>query len=230
MITADSNIDLLASTEIQKRYMGVLETYDLNNQITKAARTGKKLIDYFISNIPANIILYSDVLPCPTISDHNAPYIIANMPVNKFQTRYKYKRNLKNFELKKYVQDFKTLPISLVYSFDNPNDQLDTLDKLILNEINENAPLTKTKFMRPTAPWIKDFEIKKLEKEKDHWRHEAHSKQALQSWEQFREIGTKSKGLSTRKRQVSTKKCFNRKIKMIYGKSYIVLLFSIQKL
>ena len=88
------------------------------------------------------------------------------MPVNKFQTRYKYKRNLKNFELKKYVQDFKTLPISLVYSFDNPNDQLDTLEKLILNEINENAPLTKTKFMRPTAPWIKDFEIKKLEKEK----------------------------------------------------------------
>ena len=101
-------------------------TYDLNNHISKATRIGKKLIDHIISNIPANKILHSDVLPCPTISDHDAPYIIANMPVNKFETRYKYIRNLKNFELEKYVQDFKTLPIFLVYFFDDPNDQLDT--------------------------------------------------------------------------------------------------------
>ena len=118
----------------------------------------------------------------------------------------------------------------MVYSFDNPNDQLDTLDKLILNAINEHAPLTKTKFMRPTAPLMKDFEIKKLEKERTtggmglipskHFNHGNNSEQ----------FGKKSKRLSTRKRQVSTKKCFNRKIKMIYGKSYIVLLFPIQKL
>ena len=39
-ITRDSNIDLLASTEIQKRYIEVLETYDLNNHISKATRIG----------------------------------------------------------------------------------------------------------------------------------------------------------------------------------------------
>ena len=39
-ITGDSNIDLLASTEIQKRYIEVLETYDLNNHISKATRIG----------------------------------------------------------------------------------------------------------------------------------------------------------------------------------------------
>ena len=39
-ITGDSNIDLLASTEIQKRYNEVLETYDLNNHISKATRIG----------------------------------------------------------------------------------------------------------------------------------------------------------------------------------------------
>ena len=37
--------------------------------------------------------------------------------------------------------------------------------------------------MRPPAPWKNDFEINKLQKERDHWRHEAHSKQTLQSWE-----------------------------------------------
>ena len=106
MITKDSNIDLLASTKIQKRYIEVLETYDLNNHMSKATQIVEKLIDNIISNIPANKILHSDVLPCPAISDHEAPYIIANMPVNKFETRYKYIRKLKNFELEKYVQDF----------------------------------------------------------------------------------------------------------------------------
>ena len=73
MITGDSNIDLPASTEIQKRYIEVLQTYDLKNCISKATRIGKKLIDHIISNIPANKILHLDVLPCPTISDHDAP-------------------------------------------------------------------------------------------------------------------------------------------------------------
>ena len=89
---------------------------------------------------------------CPTIIDQDAPYTIANMPFNKFETRYKYIRNLKNFELEKYVQDFKVLPISLVYFFDDSSDQLDTLNKLILNAINEHAPLMKTKFTSPPAP------------------------------------------------------------------------------
>ena len=49
---------------------------------------------------------------------------------------------------------------SLVYFFDEPNNQLGTLNKFILNAINEHAPLMKTKFARPPAPWMKDFEIK----------------------------------------------------------------------
>ena len=87
MITVYNNIDLLASTEIQKRYIDVLETYDLNSHISKAIRIGKKLIDHIISIIPANKILHSDVLPCPAFRGHDLPYIIANMPVNKFETR-----------------------------------------------------------------------------------------------------------------------------------------------
>ena len=133
------------STEIQKGYIEVLETYDLNNHISKATWIRKKLIDHIIS---ANRILHSDVLPSTTISDQDAPYIIANMPANKFETRYKYIRNLKNFKLEKYVQYFRALAISL-----------NTLNNLMNNEhaINERAPLTKTKFTRPPAAWMKDF-------------------------------------------------------------------------
>ena len=51
----------------------------------------------------------------------------------------------------------------------------------------------KTKFTRPPAPWIKDFEINKLQREKDHWRHEAHSKQTPELREKFRAIRNKIK-------------------------------------
>ena len=134
----------------------------------KATRIAKKLTDHIISNISANKILHSNVLPCPRISDHEASSIIANMPVNKFETRYKYITNFINFELGKYVQDFKVLPVSLVYSVDDLNDQLDTLNKLVLNAINEYALLIKTNFTRPAAPCIKNFKITKLQKERDH--------------------------------------------------------------
>ena len=71
-------------------------------------------------------MLHSDVLPCPTISDHDAPYIIKNIPTNKYEIRYKFTRNLKHFDLETYINDFKILLIVTVYSF---NEQLDTLDK-----------------------------------------------------------------------------------------------------
>ena len=60
---------------------------------------GKKLIDHICSNICKKRILHSDVLPCPTISDHDAPYIIVNIPTNKYEIRYKFIRNLKHFDL-----------------------------------------------------------------------------------------------------------------------------------
>ena len=134
----------------------------------KATRIVKKLTYHIISNISANKILHSNVLPCPRISDHEASSIIANVPVNKFETRHKYIRNLINFELGKYVQDFKLLPVSLVYSVDDLNDQLDTLNKFILKAINEYALLMKTNFTRPAARCMKNFKINKLQKERDH--------------------------------------------------------------
>ena len=117
----------------------------------------------------------------------------------------------------------------MIYSFDDPNDHLDTLNKLILNAINELAPLMKTKFTRPPPPWMKDFDINKLLKERDHRRYEAHSKETPESWEKLRAMRNKTKGLSIRETHVSTKKCFNQKTKMKYGKSYILYLVPIQK-
>ena len=171
----------------------MLHTYQLSCHKTKSTRKGKKLIDHICSNICKKKTRHSDVLPCPTISDNDTPYIIENIPTNTYEIRYKFIRNLKHFDLETYINDFKTLPFSTVYSFDETDDQLDTLNKLILSVIDKHAPLVKTKFTRPPAPWMKDIKINTLQRERDHWRHEAHKNPTDKNWGTYRESRNKIK-------------------------------------
>ena len=143
----------------------MLHTYQLSCHVTKPTNKGKKLIDHISSNISKNKIFHSDVLPCPTITDHDAHYINVNIPTNKYEIRYKFIRNLKYFDLETYINGFKALTFTTVYSFNETDDQLDTLNKLILSVIDKHAPLAKTKFTRPPAPWMKDIKINKLQRE-----------------------------------------------------------------
>ena len=73
---------------------------------------------------------------------------------------------MKNFT-KEYYTDFSTLPFSTVYSFDNPDDQLVMLNKLILNCTDCHAPIKRTKFTRPPAPWTNELDITELQKQRD---------------------------------------------------------------
>ena len=117
ILTGDTNIDLLSSSTNPDMYEQILHTYQLSCHITKPARKGKKLIDHISSSNCKKKIFHSDVLPCPTISDHDAPYVIVNLPTNKYEIRYKFIRNLKLFDLETFITDFKTLRFATVYVF-----------------------------------------------------------------------------------------------------------------
>ena len=95
------NIDYLKPSVALKQYKGVIETY-----ITVPARKGTKIIDRITINLQENKLFTTNVLPCPTISDHDAPYIITNVPGIKFQTRTKYIQNMQHFNVKDYINDF----------------------------------------------------------------------------------------------------------------------------
>ena len=60
---------------------------------------------------------------------------------------------------------------------------------------------------------MKDFKINKLQRERDHWRNEAHSKQTPQSWERFRAIRNKIKRVIEEKKTSFYKKVFQSKNK-----------------
>ena len=114
---------------------------------------------------------------------------------------------MKNFNTKEYYTDFSTLPFSTVYSFDNPDDQLAVLNKLILDCIDRHAPLKRTKFTRPPAPWTKQLDIIELQKQRDKYRFLAHNIPSKENWINFRNARNKLK-----KKIKDTKTAFYKKI------------------
>ena len=69
-----------------------------------------------------------------------------------------------------YTSDFQQLPLNLVYSFDDLEDQVSIFNKLVVDYINTHAPLRKVKLTRPIAPWMNDPKIANLQKDLGtHW-------------------------------------------------------------
>jgi len=210
IIAGDMNINLKKQSNVSETYIQCLNNFDLSQRIKIPTRNGSKLIDHIITNIPKKI-LYSNVLPCPTVSDHDAPYIIVNVPTDKFEPRYKYIRNLKNFNLNSFMESFKTLPLSLIYAFDDPVDQLDTLNKIVLDCLEEHAPLIKAKFTRPSAPWMKDLDIVELQNKRDKLRYEAHQNQTTETWSLFRQVRNEIKQKINQTKTIFYKKLLSSK-------------------
>ena len=71
---------------------------------------------------------------------------------------------MRHFNIKEYIDDFGTLQLSLVYDFEDTNEQLDILSKLMLECIERHEPLVKTKFTQLPAPRMKQLDIANLQK------------------------------------------------------------------
>ena len=67
--------------------------------------------------------------------------------------------------MENYVTDFQQLPLNLVYSFDDQDDQVAMLKKLVADYINIHAQLKRVKLTRPIAPWMHNPKIIELQKE-----------------------------------------------------------------
>ena len=74
-----------------------------------------------------------------------------------------------------------------MYSLNNPDDQLDILNKVILECIERQAPLKTVKFTGPPAPWIKDLDIVALQNQRNKLRY-AHLKSTRSTWVAYRKI------------------------------------------
>ena len=159
IVAGDFNIDLLNGS--QRRYKDILHSFSLRQHITKPTRKAKTLIDHVISTIP-NGVIYHDILHTEEMSDHDALYVIFNVKKKKYQPRYKFIRNEKTLDLNSYISDFQQLPLNLVSSFDEPENQVSIFNKLVVDCIHFRAPLRKVKLTRPITLWMNDPKIANL--------------------------------------------------------------------
>ena len=116
VICGDMNFDLSKPDEpIQKRYLSILSSNNLNQYVKKPTRkTG--ILDHIKTNSIAKV-KNVNVIPCPEVSDHDAPYITLLTKFTPYEPRYKITRYMKNFRQQDFADSFATLPVELVYAF-----------------------------------------------------------------------------------------------------------------
>ena len=152
IVTGDFNIDLIDGDKITvNKYNHILDAYGLTQHVSYPTRHGKSQIDHISTNNSKKVIC-ENVIPCETISDHDATFLVLNIKKQKFQPTYKFARDEKSFNLENYINDFSQLPLSTEYIFNDPDDQFETLNKLITDCLLSHAPTKLTKFTRPQAP------------------------------------------------------------------------------
>ena len=136
------NIDLMPGRkdiDFTRQYLDMLSSLNLHQHVTKTTRTTKNsstLIDHIISNSPERIS-FTDVLPYPLLSDHDAVYACINIKVTRFQPRYKYIRDERNFDETAFKEDFAALPFTIIDTFpDTDAEKLHILNTLITDCIH----------------------------------------------------------------------------------------------
>jgi hypothetical protein len=124
LLADDVNIDMLKhnnpDTKVTKRYTEVLDSLNLTQVVIP--RQQEQL----------NLLKPAAVLPCPLVSDHDAPYVTVNARVSHYQPMYKFIRNEKWFNETSFVDNFTALPFEVVYALEQWR-----------NQPNELVPLCK---------------------------------------------------------------------------------------
>ena len=162
VMTGDININMFnVSYPLVLQYTGILQSFNLTQHVSKPTRvtsTSGTLVDHLISNDPQKIT-HTDVLPCSSISDHDAVYATVNVRVKKYLPPYKFICNMKNFDKNAYQKDFSTLPLSVVYGLESLDDKVSVLNSLITECIDRHVALRRVKVTRPPAHWMHSEEI-----------------------------------------------------------------------
>ena len=229
MLTGDINIDMLRpSDHLTNRYQGILDMFELTQIVkrpTRVTRTSKTLIDHFITNHPQKVTNTGIIpIPCSIESDHDAIYACVNVRLPRFQPRYKFIRDMRNFKEDMLRDDFSSLLLSVISYSDDPDEQLETLNTLISECLERHAPLRKVRVTRPPAPWMKDPLIEELQKKRDAARFTAHQTSIDVAWHEFRSVrNTLKLAITTARKAFIEKALYSNKSREVWTVIHRVL-------
>ena len=142
------------------------------------------------------------------MSDHDAPFACINVHIDRFQPRYKFIRNLKKLNEQDFINDFHALPRSIIYSSDDPDEQLGYFNNLFSECLENHAPLRRVRITRPPAPWMEESQICSLQQH-NILRKEAHQTGTQELWVKFRHVRSKLKTAICRAREIFTRQALS---------------------
>ncbi|CAB4000880.1 Hypothetical predicted protein [Paramuricea clavata] len=218
LVTGDMNIDLMP-TPLSKQYLDMLLSLNLHQHVGKPTRTTNRSstrIDHIISNTPERTA-FTDVLPCPLLSDHDAVYACISIKVTRFQPRYKCIRDERHFDESIFREDFSKLPFSIINAFPETEEKLDILNSLITGCIDRHASLKRVNVTRPPAPWMKDPSIQLLQEQRNALRAAARKTGDSQTRAILRETRNElKKKIRTAKKSFIQKALSSKKTKAVW--------------
>lgn len=97
----------LARQSKYQTYLSLLEWFNLHQIVSKKTRitsTRRTLVDHIIVS-HKDIVRDTDMLHCPMISDHDGPYALLNVRLKKYQPRFKYIRDERQFSTEIFLKD-----------------------------------------------------------------------------------------------------------------------------
>ena len=144
LLAGDINLDIFRPEMSEmKRYNELLDSLNVKQMVTKAtriAKTSKTLTDHIITNAPKRIN-YAEVLPCPQVSDRDAPF--ACVRITRYALRYKLIRNEKRFSETASIEDFAALSLKSCMLSTTP---------ITRSRLSTRSLLERTKVTDPPCP------------------------------------------------------------------------------
>ena len=124
IVLGDFGYDLIKFNPSSQKWLKIMETLTFSQLVKSPNRVtdkSAKLTDHVFSNIDSNI---SEInIPRWSISDHYPVTITRTCKHVKQQCHnFITYRSMLNFEVETFLEDLNTQPLTLVYSFDDPDE------------------------------------------------------------------------------------------------------------
>ena len=184
-IVGDINIDMQCTP---KPFSDFLNMYNLVNVVDKPtcfkSVENPSLIDVVLTNTPKR--LASHLNACIGVSDHHNIICAATRGhLRRNHQRNIQYRSMKNFNADHFNVDVANIPFQVCEIFDDPDDVMWSYNKLLLNVIDEHAPIKRKVLKKPQVKFMNGA-LRKAINVKGMLKRKYNKFKDNQSWSLFR--------------------------------------------
>ena len=190
LLIGDFNIDLLVGEHgvvaEDNSLMDLCDRFCLQNQISEPTRVTEKtksLLDVILASHPERYATCGNLHM--GLSDHDLIYAVRKNKLPRAKAREIEYRNMRQFDLEKFLNDLKTVPWSSAYIYDDVDDLWHHWAQLYTEVLDKHAPIKKKRVRGDQLPWITPLIQREISRRNRLFKKHAKSPTTT-SWEEFK--------------------------------------------